>query len=292
MDLYSFIFCVFQLAIIYSHSTAPENVTEPTVVTIDGRSLLIAWEEPLIPNGLVRSYTIKRINPDNAAIIVITLNSMIFNYTDQGLRPFTNYSYTITATTAGGSTESEPNAGMTAQEVAFGLTPPSVTAINSTTLFIVWNPPGQLNGILQLYRLYRQLASHTSNATLVFEGLDTSFDDTGLIPYTDYQHYYEVVNGAGTAESTLSIVTRTLADVPLQGPNSIATAINSTAIMLSWDHLPSNVLQGSLVSYEIQWQSTDLSQQSAAVVENISADVITYNITGLLPNTEYIFRVS
>ena len=275
------------LSIISPHSTAPENVTEPIVVTVDGRTLLIMWEEPLIPNGLVRNYTIKRINPDNIATIVVTLDGMIFNYTDLGLRPFTNYRYTITATTAGGSTESEPNAGMTAQEVAFGLTPPSLIAVNSTTLFIVWNLPGQLNGILQSYRLYRQLAS---NATLVFEGLDTSFDDTGLIPYTDYQYYYEVVNGAGTAESTLSVVTRTLADVPLQGPNSIATAINSTAIMLSWDHLSPDVLQGPLVSYEIQWQSIDLSQQ--AVVENISADVIAYNITRLLPNTEYTFRVS
>jgi len=278
------------LSIISPHSTAPENVTEPIVVTVDGRTLLIKWEEPLIPNGLVRNYTIKRINPDNIATIVVTLDGMIFNYTDLGLRPFTNYRYTITATTAGGSTESEPNAGMTAQEVAFGLTPPSLIAVNSTTLFIVWNLPGQLNGILQSYRLYRQLASDDSNATLVFEGLDTSFDDTGLIPYTDYQYYYEVVNGAGTAESTLSVVTRTLADVPLQGPNSIATAINSTAIMLSWDHLSPDVLQGPLVSYEIQWQSIDLSQQ--AVVENISADVIAYNITRLLPNTEYTFRVS
>jgi len=278
------------LSIISPHSTAPENVTEPIVVTVDARSLLIMWEEPLIPNGLVINYTIKRINPDNTATIVITLDSMMFNYTDLGLRPFTSYRYTITATTAGGSTESEPNAGMTAQEVAFGLIPPSLTAVNSTTLFIVWNPPGQLNGILQSYRLYRQLVSDDSNATLVFEGLDTSFDDTGLIPYTDYQYYYEVVNGAGTAESTLSIVTRTLVDVPLQGPNSIATAINSTAIMLSWDHLSPDVLQGPLVSYEIQWQSIDLSQQ--AVVENISADVITYNITRLLPNTEYTFRVS
>ena len=275
---------------ISSHSTAPDNITEPTAVTIDGRSLLIMWEEPLIPNGSVRSYTIKRINPDNTETIITTLDSMTFNYTDQELRPFTSYSYTVTATTAGGSTESQPGAGMTAQEVAFGLTPPSITAVNSTTLFIVWSPPSQLNGILQLYHLYQQLASDDSNATLVFEGLDTSFDDTGLVPYTDYQYYYEVVNGAGTAESTVSTVTRTLADIPLQGPNSIATAINSTTIMLSWDHLPSNVLQGPLVSYEIQWQSTDLSQQ--AVVENISADVITYNITGLLPNTEYTFRVS
>lgn len=269
---------------------APENVTKPTITTIDGRNLLITWNEPLMPNGIIRNYTIKRINPDNTETVIITLSTMTLNYTDQGLRPFTSYSYTVMATTAGGSTESEPSAGMTAQEVAFGLTPPSVTAVNSTTLFITWNPPSQLNGILQFYRLYRQPPSGDSNETLIYEELDTSFDDTGLTPYTDYQYYYEVVNGAGVAESALSTVTRTLADAPLQGPISMATAINSTAIMLSWSHLSSNVVQGPLVSYEIQWQSGDLSQQ--AVVENISADVIAYNITGLLPNMQYTFRVS
>lgn len=182
---------------------------------------------------------------------------------------------------------------MTAQGLASGLIAPLAMPVNSTAIFVSWNPPTNLNGIIQSYSLYQVRSSNTSdnqNATLVYQNLTTNFEATGLMPYTNYQYYYEVLNGAGTVESPLSMITRTLAGVPSQGPNSNATAINSTAILLSWNAPPSSTLQGPLVGYEIEWYSNNMEQQEQ--IENITADTNAYIISGLLPNIQYTFIVS
>ena len=261
------------------------------MITINGRSLLISWEEPLVPNGIIKNYTITRTTSNNATVTIATVSSTVFNYTDQGLNPFTNYSYTIIATNAGGSTETDSTSGTTRQALASGLTAPLTMAINSTAILVSWNPPIELNGILESYRLYQiRLSDPSGNATLIYQDLTTNFEDTELISYTNYQYYYEVLNGAGSAESPLSIITRTLPGIPSQGPDSIATTINSTAILLSWNPPPSSTLQGPLVSYEIQWHASNTAQQE--LIENITADANMYIISGLLPNTQYTFTVS
>lgn len=270
---------------------APENFTQPTVITINGRSLLISWEEPLVPNGIIRNYTITRTTSNNIPVTIATVNSRIFNYTDQGLNPFTNYNYTIIATNAGGSIETDTTSGTTGQALATGLTAPLTVPVNSTVIFVSWDPPSELNGILESYRLYRiRLSDPSDNGTLINQGLVTNFEDNELVPYTNYQYYYDVVNGAGSVESPLSIMTRTLPGIPSQGPGSIATTINSTAILLSWNAPPSSTLQGPLVSYEIQWSASNIVQQEQ--IENITADTNMYIISDLLPNTQYTFRVS
>ena len=109
------------------------------------------------------------------------------------------------------------------------------------------------------------------------------------MPYTNYQYFYEVLNGAGLVESPLSTITRTLPGIPSEGPNSTATAINSTAILLSWIAPLSSTLQGPLVGYEIEWNSNNMAQE---LIENITADTNMYIISGLLPNMQYTFRVS
>ena len=267
---------------------APENFTQPSVTTINGRSLLISWEEPLIPNGIIRSYTITRATLNDVPVTVETVNGTVFNYTDQGLEPFTSYNYTVIAATAGGTTETDYSVGMTDQELASGLMAPLTMSVNSTTIFVSWNPPSELNGILQSYSLYQ--ISDTQNATLVYQNLITNFEDADLTPYTDYRYYYEVLNGAGSVESNVSIITRTLPGIPSEGPNSTATTINSTAILLSWNVPLSSTLQGPLIGYEIEWRSNNMARQE--LIENITADTNMYIITGLLPNMQYIFRVS
>ena len=115
---------------------APENFTQPIVITINGRSLLISWEEPLVPNGIIRNYTITRTTSNNIPVTIATVNSRIFNYTDQGLNPFTNYNYTIIATNAGGSIETDTTSGTTGQALATGLTAPLTVPVNSTVIFV------------------------------------------------------------------------------------------------------------------------------------------------------------
>lgn len=261
------------------------------MITIDGRSLLISWEAPLIPNGIIRNYTIIRATLNSVPVTIVTVNSTVFNYTDQALTPFTSYDYTVIATSGGGSIETDSTTGMTAQVLASGLTAPFTMPINSTAIFVSWNPPSQLNGILQSYSLFRiEVSNSSNNGTLVYQNLMSNFEDNDLIPYTNYQYYYEVSNGAGSVESPLSVITRTLPGIPSQGPDSTTTTINSTAILLSWNTPLPSTLQGPLVGYEIEWGATDLAQQE--LIENITEDTNMYIISGLLPSTQYTFRVS
>lgn len=263
------------------------------MITINGRSLLISWEEPLVPNGMIRHYTITRATSNSVPVTLIVVNDTVFDYTDQGLNPFTSYNYTVIATTAGGSTETDYATGMTAEELASGLTAPLTMVLNSTSIYVTWNLPRELNGILQSYSLYRirmSDATNLPNETLVYQNLVTNFEDTDLLPYTNYQYYYELLNGAGSVDSPLSVITRTLPGIPSQGPNSTATAINGTAVLLLWYPPSSSTLQGPLIGYEIEWRSNNMAQQD--LIENITTDINTYIISGLLPSTQYTFRVS
>ena len=228
---------------------------------------------------------------NNIPVSIVTVNNTAFSYTDQGLSPFTSYNYTVIATSSGGSTETGSSTGTTAQALASGLTAPLTMAVNSTAIFVSWNPPSELNGILQSYRLHRiRVSDPSDNVTLVYQDLITSFEDIDLVPYTSYQYYYEVINAAGSVESPLSEIIRTLPGTPLQGPDSTATSINSTAISISWSTPPSSTLQGPLIGYEIEWRANNMVQQE--LIDNITAVTNMYIISGLLPNTQYTFRVS
>ena len=172
----------------------PEFVVAPRVTTLSSTSLNISWLPPTQPNGVLTNYIIKRYQGRDQVIIVDDLSSDVLQYADNSLSPFTEYSYTVTACTVGGCTESLPTNGTTDEAIAAGLVTPFGISSGSTSIVIAWDAPAFPNGVIHRYLLYRDelenanqsVLTNLSSFALVYEGLDTSYEDMGLEPFSSY----------------------------------------------------------------------------------------------------------
>ena len=179
----------------YGNITTPEaspsSINPPTIRTLTATSLQIDWQTPSEPNGVVVEFVLKRMSGPQGSnvVIVANFNSTIFSYTDESLRPYTNYSYTITACTSSGCAESDPAVGQTAQALATGLVELMGVPVSSTAILLTWDTPSEPNGVIYQYILYREPADGSAlDRVLLYRGLDTNFTDTGLQPYTFYMY--------------------------------------------------------------------------------------------------------
>lgn len=95
----------------------PTFQMRPNVSTLTATSLLVEWEEPEEPNGIVIQYEVRqRATPsqDNG-IFLGNVSDTVLVFTASDLRPFTSYEFSVVAYTGGGGTQSEWSAGVTAE---------------------------------------------------------------------------------------------------------------------------------------------------------------------------------
>lgn len=117
----------------------------------------------------------------------------------------------------------------------------------------------------------------------------TFYADFTVFPYTFYQYCIVVSNNADSAFSNLSSPIRTSpAPFPLSGPELVATAINSTAIELSWGALEISELLGPLDEYIVYGKVSGVSGLGQELFRGLSQML---TVVDLLASTEYVFTV-
>ncbi len=86
-----------------------------------------------------------------------------------------------------------------------GLSAPTLSLVDTTTVLAEWFPPSRPNGMLQAYRLSLSNSSHR----LVYDvGLNTSLIIPFLRPFTLYEVFITVNNTVGSVDSpTVNITT-------------------------------------------------------------------------------------
>ena len=91
-------------------STAPSSPTSVSAISLSSNTILVEWNEPLEPNGIVRYYIITVYESDSSLASNGTQeNSTSANrsLTIGRLEPFTNYSVIVQAVTVESGSESE-----------------------------------------------------------------------------------------------------------------------------------------------------------------------------------------
>ena len=73
-----------------------------TVSTVNSSSLLIQWEPPLIPNGIITHYTLYINYTNGSEISTRTVDSQFTLYLLEELTPYQQVGVSISATTGGG----------------------------------------------------------------------------------------------------------------------------------------------------------------------------------------------
>ena len=199
-----------------SSITTPEDTPEqvfPLVLTVaNSTSLLITWQEPLQPNGIITSYTLFR--DDTSIFIGVTTD---FTFLDTGLDPFTEYEYFIVACTAEGCGASTSTTETTDEAVPELIQQPEVTSFSSNSASILVKPVGQPNGLVTyILRISGEfLLDYNGDLRITMVETRVIFNHSipaeavvgDLIPFTDYTVWVEVINTAGSVFSEMDIFT-------------------------------------------------------------------------------------
>lgn len=175
---------------------APDGLSPPELTVLNATAINIAWDEPLLPNGVITEYILSR----NMTEIFSGLG---FVHNDTSLNPFTVYSYFIQACTSGNCSSSTPMVARTDEAPPEGLRLPSITSITSYTFAITVNTVMEPNGIV-VYAVtvvgeFASSPTGTEEEREVFNSTEVGrVTVTDLLPFTDYQVILNVFNSAGS----------------------------------------------------------------------------------------------
>jgi predicted esterase/chitodextrinase len=173
--------------------------------------------------------------------------------------------------------------------VTVGVTPtltvpasPSATAISANSVQLFWtdNTPNETG--FEIYRATN--ASGPYNFFKLVNAGTISYTDTGLSPATTYYYKLRAVNNTDVSNYTGNVNVVTPGDTqPPTAPQNLASGLKTlTSINLSWTASTDNT---GIQQYQITYSGTT----SGTI--NTSSTATTYNVTGLIGNTNYAFTV-
>ena len=202
-----------------------------------------------------------------------------------GLNPGTAYSFRVSTVVIGTSDPSNSVNATTA--------PSAVTDLSFNSPYLFWslNPTASSN-INLYYReagtdgAYTQLSSVYAVTDPVYMSVDTR-TAVNLPPDTNLQVYITVLSDTGTESAPSNIIVGV--SLPIQTPVGLsAGAVTSTTVDLTWTNDPNVTVTDAVIEYSsnagTNWTTWD---DSGVSITSGSATV-----TGLTPETIYIFRVS
>ena len=272
---------------------APSNVDLFEVEKIsDGLSVILRWDEPGQPNGILTNYYIYEQGSTNS--IYQGLNR---EFEFRRLQPYTEYSVQLEACTMGGCSKSEMQKIRTAEILPENQPPPSIGISNATHVTLRWTAPVDPYGKILRYKVIRRTAPRVvkrdttsySPETIVYETDDTDmneyqYTDSGLQPYTRYEYKIKATNSKGSVESPWQVVqTAQSAPEGLTSPMVSHVAGEFGQIKITWNEPVK--MNGLLQSYQMQRNNT-IPWSFAP------EDHRTYTDTGLLAYTYYSYRIT
>ncbi|KAB0344935.1 hypothetical protein FD754_021861, partial [Muntiacus muntjak] len=233
---------------------APEGILSPELFSDTPTSVIISWQPPTHPNGLVENSTIqRRVQGKEAVTTLVTLpGSHPRRFIDKtsALSPWTKYEYRVLMSTADGGTNSSDWAEVTTRPSRpAGVQPPEVDVLGPNAAKVTWKPPLILNGDILNYEI-RMPDPHITitNVTSVL-----SYVVTHLIPFTNYSVTIVACSGGngylgGCTESFPTHVTTPPALPQGLGPLSVVP-LSESYVGISWQ--PPSRPNGPDVRYEL-----------------------------------------
>lgn len=221
---------------------APPSFVAPPIIELvpfQFDRLLVTWNAPTNPNGIIQSYQLNRSDlqipwhfPSNTSL----------RFVDSGLSAYTVYNYAVTACTEGGCTSSEFSSMRTLETAPDSVDPPQVLAATPTTLTANWSAPRITNGNLRHYEL-------KLDSRIIYSGLNTSYEILHLIPHTVYSLSLVACTIGGCTESVAITATTDQANPELLDPPELVV-MSSSKIKVTWKS-PEHP-NGPMILYELR----------------------------------------
>ena len=269
---------------------APTGISAVQAVTQLPDSIMVTWNVPTYPNGIITGYTITAVpvRPTwgdtndllhNMSVSVITSE---LRATFSSLQLSTLYSFTVTADTSAGSNSGPESEIYTSEAAPESVLSPTVIDATRTSLSFSWSNPLRPNGNIRNFTLQLNI----SLISVTVSGAHTNYTVFSLMPFTQYQVTLTActLGGCATSDSTIAI---TLPDAPsgLAAPN--VTVLSSRSILVNWQ--PPAVPNGMIIFYEVVRVLSGGDVPINQVLQNTTE--LMALLTGLEPNTLYTLQV-
>uniref|UniRef100_A0A3Q2FNI0 Usherin-like n=1 Tax=Cyprinodon variegatus TaxID=28743 RepID=A0A3Q2FNI0_CYPVA len=250
----------------------------------EGRALLLSWEEPRSPNGVITMYNLY--SEGN-----LEFSGLSRSFLFRRLEPWTVYSLTLEACTSAGCTHSPPQHITTAAAPPALQLPPKPLSVGSDHVSFTWEPPSQPNGPIGEYSLLWRRLKESGTSQINEEDTDggkraesLSYTVTGLRPWTQYEFSICTHNPAGhTCSSWVTVTTRQAPPRGLTTPRVRHVHGRPSELVISWT--PPLEPNGVLKSYRIQRNNVSFSF-------SFDPTVLTYTDEDLHPFSTYSYSVT
>ncbi|HSX33757.1 MAG TPA: hypothetical protein VLF91_05480 [Candidatus Saccharimonadales bacterium] len=251
-------------------TTPPSAPASLNAVAINAHEIDVSWSPSSDDTG-VTGYTIYR----DGQFLASTTGT---TYQDVTVNDGTTYSYSVSAFDAANNTSAQSSAfSATTPDATAPSTPTNVSVVllSPTVAQLSWTASSDNVGVTS-YAIYRNGVLYTT-----VPGAATTYNDNNLSDATTYQYVVVAVDAAGNQSPASGAASITTADAtaPSVPTGLSATALNSTAILLSWQPASDNV---GVAGYNIFRNGTLL-----AVVSNGTS----YQDSGLLSGLSYQYTV-
>ncbi|XP_036035391.1 receptor-type tyrosine-protein phosphatase F isoform X14 [Onychomys torridus] len=256
---------------------------------LSASTMLVQWEPPEEPNGLVRGYRVYY-TPDSRR----PLSAWHKHNTDAGLLttvgsllPGITYSLRVLAFTAVGDGPPSPTIqvktqqGVPAQPADF-----QAEAESDTRIQLSWLLPPQER--ITKYELVYWAAEDEGQQHKVTFDPTSSYTLEDLKPDTLYHFQLAARSDMGVGVFTPTIEARTAQSTPSAPPQKVTcVSTGSTTVRVSWVPPPADSRNGIITQYSVAYEAVDGEDRKRHVVDGISREHSSWDLLGLEKWTEY-----
>ncbi|XP_076236366.1 putative receptor-type tyrosine-protein phosphatase mosPTP-1 isoform X2 [Calliopsis andreniformis] len=274
----------------------PNPPDRPLVTNFTSKSVNLSWAPSVNSyNNPISYYIIEtRIHengPWNATKEIVTPNNNTY-YTIENLRPFTVYSFRVSAVNAMGRSKPSPASYyiVTLRELPDGK--PIITSAyntSATSIFLAWKAPSRdtIHGEFLGYKIGYRPRDKTHMEVKTIYIRDPAVDNHSihnLETYTQYLVSLQVFNPAGHGPAT-TVSVMTDEGVPTKPLNLTSNGINSTTIELSWAE--PDCANGIISGYRIYYMYSNYTDVQMYKINEENGPIIDFLLKELKPDTEY-----
>ncbi|XP_048863793.1 LOW QUALITY PROTEIN: phosphatidylinositol phosphatase PTPRQ-like [Brienomyrus brachyistius] len=279
----------------------PQNLS---VWDITASSLSMSWSPPSFATGRF-SYVLEL---HKSSGLVSSDSTLDVNFTYSGLTPYTNYSVTVRAQSAGTLGPVAEVTVLTLADTPGVVGNLSATEVDSSSLQLSWTSPSQPNGLITKYHvLVLDHSTVVQNITLIGQEQgpkdadfhDVTWSTVEMVDVSANQTFYVVRNLSAFTEYTIRVsaftavgegpFTEITAITREQVPGSVMSVsyqnIGSTSILVTW--APPLSPNGRITYYALYWLDVGTNEAFRSVTNETSIV-----LTGLKKYNLYKLRVA
>ncbi|XP_061268213.1 receptor-type tyrosine-protein phosphatase F isoform X7 [Bos javanicus] len=256
---------------------------------LSASTMLVQWEPPEEPNGLVRGYRVYY-TPDSRR----PLSAWHKHNTDAGLLttvgsllPGITYSLRVLAFTAVGdgppslTIQVKTQQGVPAQPADF-----QAEADSDTRIQLSWLLPPQ-ERIVKYELVYWAAEDEGQQHKVTFDPT-SSYTVEDLKPDTLYRFQLAARSELGVGVFTPTIEARTAQSTPSAPPQKVTcVSVGSTTVRVSWVPPPADSRNGVITQYSVAYEAVDGEDRGRHVVDGIGREHSSWDLVGLEKWTEY-----